>query len=106
MIRYLYKNGCRYFVYATLNEYKKLKVLAPDAVKIIQLNINAIKKDGIDYGLMQDDIINKPDFDGITFHFSKHSIKSIDIVFAAITNIILNIPQKKAIYQRWRRLAF
>lgn len=83
MIRDLYLNGCKYFSYSTDNEYEKLYRLAPNALKIARIKITDIQKDGISYGLTPENI-KSHNFDGLTFHFSKHKTEYINKVFEII----------------------
>jgi ornithine decarboxylase len=106
----MYENGCRYFVFDTISELKKLIKYSPLATKILRIGINDILTESIEYGMSYNEIVDslyrnelqiKDVTEGISFHISNNIniegfncvIERIDKVLAAFNkpNMILNI---------------
>ncbi|MCI9621930.1 MAG: hypothetical protein HFI23_01150 [Lachnospiraceae bacterium] len=93
MITKLYEGGCQYFVFDCWEEYEKLKRLAPNALKIVRIDIRDLSHDTIDYGMTEKEFYEKYN-SGIT--------KVDGVTFYNIPN--LSIEQLKAILERCQYL--
>jgi len=87
LIKYLYGQGCRLFVFDGINELRKLEEFAPDSRKIMRLFITDIAEHSIKFGTNVHDMCNvfgdkMSLIDGICFHISENtSIKQlVDVV--------------------------
>jgi len=76
MIEALYKDGCRYFVFDSVDEYIKLKKLAPEANRVLRLSVMHWGKDMIQFGIekkklfkhIDEGVIEPNHIDGVTFY--------------------------------------
>lgn len=77
-IKHVYEKGERYFVFDELLELEKLIKWAPNANRIMRINISDIVADTIDFGISMDNVCkNENDWlkyvDGISFHISNNT---------------------------------
>lgn len=81
-IEYLYKKGCRYFVFDDKRELEKLAELAPQSKKILRIYVADVTPENIEFGMTysefqsvseSSDLINK--IDGLTFYI----LNNVDI---------------------------
>jgi len=108
-LKYMYDNGCNYFVFDTISELSKIVYHAPRAKKILRIRISDILSHCIDFGMSYDEIMCRltscshlaESTDGISFHISNNVvvnefnnvIERIDVILKAFNkrNMILNI---------------
>lgn len=95
MITELYKEGCKYFVFDCWEEYEKLVRLAPNALKIVRINIKDLSPDTIDYGMTEKEFYEK---------YNGDTTKVDGVTFYNIPN--LSIVQIMAILERCQRLLY
>ncbi len=104
MISNLYKQGCNYFVFDDYEEWYKLKAFAPDAKRILRIDVGKYVLDSISWGMNQEQmykdvlIENKDDLDGVTFHISDNT--NIDVLMKVLHYveqflITLELPRKR-----------
>ncbi len=102
-IRFLYGQGCRYFVFDHVDEYRKICRNAPDAKKILRIYITDLCSGSIEYGMhmsnVEEFIGNDSNrFDGLSFHISGND--NIDLLFRVLDRVealLQKIPQKSLI---------
>lgn len=76
----LYENGIGYFVFDNLDEFSKIKKLAPKSLKILRINLTNSIPDTIRFGMDYQDFVsllsagalNAQEVDGITFYLTKN----------------------------------
>lgn len=56
MVSELYKRGCRYFVFDSLDEWRKLERNAPGAEKVLRLNVRHISQDAAAFGALPGEV--------------------------------------------------
>lgn len=103
MISELYKGGCKYFVFDCWEEYEKLARLAPDALKIIRVNIKDLSHDTIDYGMTENEFYERYNgnafkIDGVTFYnIPNLSINHIILILERCQRILSSLSVREKI---------
>ena len=96
-IEHLYKKGCNYFIFDLMSEYKKLQIFAPNARKILRININDILPHSLEFGMSCKEIENlicskqtgKMIMEGLSFHISDNkNIDAFNLVWERVLNIL------------------
>lgn len=101
LILKLYNNGCRYFVFDSWEEYRKLKRIAPDALKILRIKITDLSVTAIAYGMSDEDFesgFNKTQQDivGVTFYNIPNTSKEqLTLVLNRCARILEQLSAKK-----------
>lgn len=103
MITKLYKEGCNYFVFDCWDEYEKLIRLAPNAVKIVRINITDLSPDTIDYGMTENEFFEKYEYgiskvDGVTFYnIPNFSIKQIIAILERCKRLLSSLSARQKV---------
>lgn len=103
MIIKLYEGGCNYFVFDCWEEYKKLAKLAPNALKIVRINITDISPNTIDYGMTENEFFDKYEshrtvVDGVTFYnIPNLSVKQIILILERCTRLLSSLSIQRKI---------
>jgi diaminopimelate decarboxylase len=104
----MYEYGIKYFVFDNINEYEKIKKLAPKAKKILRVFLNDIIPDTISFGMRYSDFkkyiatgqLDTKQVDGLTFYLSDNKntenlymvLQEVERFFAVLgSNKLLNI---------------
>lgn len=96
--------GCSYFVFDRLEEYDKIKKLAPQAKKILRIYVHDIDPVSIRYGVTMDEFIEmcarrpglEADIDGITYHFSRNYRRAlIEPAFARLRQFMEHFKDRQ-----------
>ena len=103
LIKYLYNEGCRYFVFDCWEEYQKLEELAPEALRIVRLNIKDISSSTIDYGMYEEDFYSEYNktgkkVDGVTFYNIPNLSKTqISLILDRCMELLESLSQRPRI---------
>jgi ornithine decarboxylase len=93
----LYNTGCNYFVFDSIDEFKKILHYAPKAKKILRIYISDLDKESFQYGMTLEEvhecIRDIPGFfemvGGVTFHISRNYRSSlITKIFDRVESIL------------------
>ncbi len=98
----LYKEGCKYFVFDCWDEYDKLERLAPNASKIVRINVKDLSPDTIDYGMTEKEFYEKYNsdtkVDGITFYnIPNLSIRNIILILERCERLLSSLTMSQKI---------
>lgn len=103
MIKEMYNNHCKYFVFDSWNEFYKLNNFAPDALKILRIKITDISETAIDYGMTEKEFYNIFDpfsmkVDGVTFYnIPNISKKQLSDILKRCSDILAHLRQRPRI---------
>ena len=101
LILTLYNNKCRYFVFDSWEEYSKLTRLAPDAIKIVRINITDISVTAIEYGMSEETFKlgfsdSQKDIAGVSFYnIPNTSIDLLSLILQRCARILEQLSAEK-----------
>ena len=103
-IKYTYENGCRYYVFDDIRELHKIQKYAPDARKILRMQVSDLIPSSIIYGMPIGEIEENIDelmssIDGISFHISYNRIiEAVEDVCSRLDKVLSLLEAKDKNY--------